>query len=294
MQTLEALKRKIKSAEGLLSVVQTMKALAAVSIHHYERAVEALAEYNRTVEMGLHIVLHAQEDLTILTNHTPGDRVGFVVFGSDQGLCGQLNERIVTHTIDWLNGMHIRRDMRTCMAVGARGAALLREAGQPVDTLLPVPSSVAGITPLVQDLLLHIDAWRTDHGVDRVWLFFNQPAGKAIYRPHTVPLLPLDLSWLQQLQQTRWPSRVLPTFSMDPRALFAALIRQHLFVSLYRACAESLTSEDASRLASMQNAERNITDRLDELNAHYHHQRQNMITAELQDIVAGYEAVMGS
>ena len=80
---------------------------------------------------------------------------------------------------------------------------------------------------------------------------------------------------------------------MDWDALFSALVQQYLFVALYRACAESLASEDASRLAAMQNAERNIKDRLDELHAEYHHQRQNSITAELLDIVAGYEAVMG-
>ena len=57
MLTAEALKRKIQSADDLLSVVKTMKALAAVSIRQYQRAVESLSDYNRTVEMGLQIVL---------------------------------------------------------------------------------------------------------------------------------------------------------------------------------------------------------------------------------------------
>ncbi len=78
---------------------------------------------------------------------------------------------------------------------------------------------------------------------------------------------------------------------MDWEQLFSSLIQQYLFVAIYRASAESLASEDASRLAAMQNAERNIEDRMDELNAEYHHQRQNSITAELLDIVAGFEAV---
>ena len=44
MQTLESLKRTIKSTQDLLSVVKTMKALAAVSIRQYQRAVEALLD----------------------------------------------------------------------------------------------------------------------------------------------------------------------------------------------------------------------------------------------------------
>ncbi|MEZ4657073.1 MAG: F0F1 ATP synthase subunit gamma [Caldilineaceae bacterium] len=142
-------------------------------------------------------------------------------------------------------------------------------------------------------MLLKIDAWRAEKAIDEIWLFYNRPATRAIFQPRMGRLLPLNLAWLQELKQTPWPSRVLPTFTAEPDHLFALLIRQHLFVTLYRAGAESLASEDASRLAAMQNAERNIKERLDELNTQYHHQRQHSITAELLDIVAGYEAVMG-
>ncbi|MGB7443787.1 MAG: hypothetical protein WA919_22210 [Coleofasciculaceae cyanobacterium] len=54
--TTESIKRKINSSQDLQSVVKTMKALAAVSIRQYEKAVESLVDYNRTVEMGLQII----------------------------------------------------------------------------------------------------------------------------------------------------------------------------------------------------------------------------------------------
>jgi len=78
---------------------------------------------------------------------------------------------------------------------------------------------------------------------------------------------------------------------MDWEGLFSRLIRRYLFVSLYQAFAESLASENASRLASMQGAERNIEERLAGLQALFHRQRQMAITEELLDIVAGYEAL---
>jgi F0F1-type ATP synthase gamma subunit len=58
-----------------------------------------------------------------------------------------------------------------------------------------------------------------------------------------------------------------------------------------RASAESLTSENASRLASMQGAERNIEERLEQLTQRYHRGRQMAITEELLDIVTGFEAL---
>ncbi|MEZ4867497.1 MAG: FoF1 ATP synthase subunit gamma [Caldilineaceae bacterium] len=294
MQTVEALKHKIKNAEDLLSVVQTMKALAAVSIRHYEKAVAALADYNLTVELGLHILLRRQKNLAVLTPPAISNCMGAIVFGSDQGLCGQLNERIATYTIDRLNGLHVHRAERIVIAVGGRVAALLEEAGQPVARTLPAPGSVAALTPLVQDLLLQIDGWRRDRATDRIELFYNQALTGVRYQPQRVPLLPLDLPWLQRLQQTRWPARTLPTFTMPAEQLFSRLVRQHLFVTLYRACAEAVATENASRLTAMQNAEKSIKEHLDDLQRRFHQQRQQSITAELLDIVAGYEAIIGA
>lgn len=291
MQTIEGLRRRIKSASDLLSVVKTMKALAAVSIRHYEHAVESLAEYNRTVELGLHIVLTAQNEWKVTERPDLDGTMGAIVFGTDQGLCGQFNERVVGFSVHQMDSMQVHKAERHIVAVGERCALLLNEAKQPVERTFNVPGGIAGVTPLVQDLLLQIELWRVKGEIDQIVLIHNRPVGGSLYNQNLVQLLPLDLNWLRGLEAEPWSSRSLPIFTMDWEQLFSRLIQQYLFVAIYRASAESLASEDASRLAAMQNAERNIKDRMDELYAEYHHQRQNSITAELLDIVAGFEAV---
>jgi F-type H+-transporting ATPase subunit gamma len=69
------------------------------------------------------------------------------------------------------------------------------------------------------------------------------------------------------------------------------LIRDYLFVLLFQACAESLASENASRLASMSRAEKSIDSMLDDLNRKYHRLRQESIDEELFDVIAGFEAL---
>ncbi len=68
-----------------------------------------------------------------------------------------------------------------------------------------------------------------------------------------------------------------------------ALIREYLFISIFRACAESLASENASRLAAMQRAEKNIDDLQEKLGREFNRLRQSAIDEELFDVVAGYE-----
>jgi len=292
MQTLEGLKRKIKSAEDLQSVVRTMKALAAVNIRQYEKAVESLADYNRTVLLGLQVALKNNPRRTVAKPATT-DPLGAVVFGSDQGMCGQLNDQIVSHALRSMDELGVGRDDRTILALGERASARLVDAGQPVEGTSPVPSSLAGITPSVQEVLMEIQEWNAERGIERIVLYYSEFLSGAAYEPRTLRLLPVDREWLENLEKDAWPTHVLPTFTMDWDRLFSALIREYLFVSLYRAFAESLASENASRLASMQGAERNIEERLHQLTAQFHRQRQTTITEELLDIISGFEALRG-
>jgi len=290
VSTTESIKRKVETAQELHSVVKSMKALAAASIKQYEMAVESLSKYNQTIEMGLQVVLGAREAL-IVAEPNKNNRLGAIIFGSDQGMCGQFNEQIASYAIDLLNNLPNQPEARKILAVGTRVIASLEAAGQSVEDHFAMPKSIAGITQVVQELLLHIEVWREEQQIDQVFLFYNEPFSNNSHRPHTLHLLPVDQQWLQNLKQRKWSTHVLPTFTMDWSRLFSSLLQQYFFISLYRAVAESLACENASRLASMQVAQSNIEERLEELTAQFQHQRQSSITEELLDIVAAFEAL---
>jgi len=106
-------------------------------------------------------------------------------------------------------------------------------------------------------------------------------------------LLPLDDAWRRALSALPWPTKYLPEVMGAGTDTLRALIREYLFISLFRACAESLASENASRLAAMQRAEKNIHDQLEELHGEFHRVRQSGIDEELFDVIAGFEALSG-
>ncbi|MCK9376938.1 MAG: F0F1 ATP synthase subunit gamma [Syntrophobacterales bacterium] len=293
METIESLRRKIAVSQDLQEVVKTMKTLAAVSIRQYEKAVVSLRQYSRTVEMGMQIVMRSRREESPQPRTAPSRRLGAIIFGSELGMCGQFNELLVSYTLDRCNELQVAKNDRSIVAVGARAVSRLEETGEQVESYFAVPGSVSGITSRVQELLLKIETWQCPGGIERIMLFHHQPVSGAIYRPKAVPLLPIDMEWLESLGQKPWPSRVLPTFTMARPRLVYTLLGQHLFVSLYRAFAESLASENAARLAAMQAAENNIEERLKELRLRYNQLRQSTITEELLDIVAGFEALTG-
>ncbi|MGA8147465.1 MAG: F0F1 ATP synthase subunit gamma [Gallionellaceae bacterium] len=288
--TLESLRRKIDGATELDAVVRTMKALAASSIVQYERAVHSLDDYYRTVELGLVAWLR----------HTgaaiyPGGgaqlkkgATGAVVFGSDQGLVGQFNEVLADFAVNKLGDMPGNKNI---WAVGERVQGYLADAALPVADNFPVPNSIAAITSLVGRILIEIETQREQGKVAEVYLFHNRPKSGAVYEPVIQRLLPLDDTWERGLAELPWPTENLPEVLGGGEPTLQALIREYLFISLFRACAESLASENASRLAAMQRAEKNIDELLEDLTQTFHRLRQSGIDEELFDVISGFEAL---
>ncbi len=290
MEALEGLKRSIHVTSEMQSLVKTMKVLAGLNIRQYERAAHSVAAYNGTIEMGLQVALHRLPE-PIVAPQASGNKLGIVVFGSDQGLCGKLNDVIVSHALRALRSLERRRQAELIVAVGQRATGQLSASGRAVETTLEVPGSTAGITTTVHELLQRIEQERARRGIEMFVLFYCKLVSGMFYRPSGVRLLPVDAEWIRGLKAKPWHSRVIPGFTLSPERLFSSLIREYLFGTLYGAAAESLASENAARLASMQVAERNIEDRLKALTSEFHQSRQAAVTSELLDIVSASEAL---
>lgn len=290
METLQTLGKRIATTEELRAIVRTMKTLSAVSIHQYERAAGALDEYSRTVELGLRIVLRGGHRPIPETEATEGLTVA-VVFGSDHGLCGRFNREIAEFARQRLQAEGVGAGEIVYLAVGARAFSELEALEVRPTRGFGLPGSVDGLTDTAEDILLEIDRQRTGAKIGRIVLFHNHRLDMVASVPHAVQLLPLAADWLRELAEAPWPSRTIPCFTMNGEALFAGLVRQHLFVELYRAGVDSAASEHAMRLSAMEAAERNIEDKLGEMNADYRRKRQESITEEMLDVIAGFEAL---
>jgi F-type H+-transporting ATPase subunit gamma len=176
-------------------------------------------------------------------------------------------------------------------AIGERVHARLADAGLPMLKVFNVPNSVQAITPLVGEIQIESESHRAKEEYTRVYVFHNRPQSGALYEPVSQRLLPFDTPWQQGLAKVAWPTGNLPEVMGADSITLRALIREYLFISLFRACAESLASENASRLAAMQRADKNIDESLTDLNGTFHRVRQSGIDEELFDVVSGFEAL---
>lgn len=267
-----------------------MKALAASSIAQYERAVESLHEYTRTIELALSVCLRDAGSIERLAARPRGAALrGVVIFGSDQGLVGRFNESLM----EFAAGALIALPGKTThiWVIGERMRELVARSKLPSPITLPVPHSVGAISPLVSQIVIDFAKTGVHGEMGEVYLFNNQPATDTGYGPHLKRLLPIDGLWQSDLAALPWPSKVLPQVLGSTTSALEALIGEHLFILLFQACAQSLASENASRLAAMQRAEDNIAKILEDLSRTFHRIRQQSIDEELFDVVSGYESL---
>lgn len=289
---LRALQRKIKTAHVLQSIIKTIKIMAAINIIIYEKAVKALENYHRSVELGLiALLLEAPYLLEAVGDGKKSSRkrVGVVVFGSDQGMVGSFNDQIADYVLSQLES---QEGEKVVWAIGERVHTRLSTIPS-LATRSPVtlPNAIANISNLISLVLENIYNERNTAGLDEVVVFYNKPRARASFEPFRVPLLPIDKQWLERFAHQKWPVKEVPQVVDGVEVTFHCLVREHLFTSLFKACAESIASENAVRLTAMQIAEKNIQELLEGLQKSYNLERQTTIDEELFDVIAGFEVL---
>lgn len=295
MATLEDLARHIEVAQDLQSVVRTMKTISAVAIRRHELAEQAMARYREAVELGLQVVLRDLDRAgdRAEAGSPAGGRTAVVLVGSEIGLCGAFNDRLVTFALESLAASGIDAGNRLMLTIGARAAASWRAEAEPPAGHEEAPATVEALAHTVGAVLTRLDHWREEKSVERLVLFYHRPGEERGAVPVRARLLPIDPLWLEALHARPWVSRRLPVSIGPPEALLRQLIRQLLFARVFTAVIQSRTAEHAERLAAMQAADRSIADTIDDLHVAHRQKRQNVITAELLDIISGYEAITG-
>lgn len=292
MDTLVNLRRKIESAEETKSVVKAMKAMAASNIGQYETAVSSIGDYYQTVVLGIIAYFRDEKMSSKVPPKKPLQKnekaICAIVFGSDQGLVGRFNDSLSAFVAQSLNAIPGKKEI---WAVGEHVQLLVSDLGFTSTELFLVPNSVDGITSLVGQILVKSQESLEKGRLNEFYIFHNQQQSATTYKPVIQQFLPLEENWGQTLRETHWPTNKPPQIVGGKKLTLSALIREYLFVSLFKVCAESLACENASRLQAMQRAEKNIEELLDNIKRKFHSLRQSSIDEELFDIVSGFEAL---
>lgn len=282
-QTLEQLSRQQATLDSIGGIVRTMKALSAINAVPYEQAAAAITSYQQVVEKGFANFAHASSGL-YRWQEKPQQAL-LIAFGSDHGLCGNYNEVLALEVARYWENTRIPTRL---LCIGSQLADALQDHGIKSQLVLMPPASVEGITRLAGEIVRQIEPVTGAESLTglAIDLAYTERVEQGTRHEKVVPLLPLPKSLLEP--SAAWPGRSLPAFTMDAAPMLAALVRNYVFSRVYRAQAEAMATENAARLALMQQAQQSVDERLFELNQHINSRRQDAITDELMDVIIGH------
>lgn len=302
MQTLEGLKHRIKTTSSLRDIVSSMKTLSAVSVGQYEKSTKALQQYSESIELALQAILK-NKSVPNPPKEKLKQKIIAVVLGSDQGLVGKFNKSIANFAFDFFKSNNLKKEDITLIVGGRSLSSKILSLGWDINTLFTMPSSVKSMITVAKKIVLKFyEVSVEQHHGDKefsfnnhnlkVYIFYNGKDEHSVLKQNVVQLLPIDVEFLKKIQERPWPTKNLPMYSAGSRrSLFSYFIRQLLFVDVYKAVSQSLAAEHFTRMVSMQNAEKNIDEHLENMNLEYQQRRQTEITNELLDVVIGAEVL---
>ena len=288
METLDDLKKTLQTSESIKQVVSTMKSLSSANIKKYEKTVKILYAYRSNIELGLQAIMLYNDNINIsdleYLKNSSEDKNLAIVFGSNQGLCGRFNDKIVNFVMEDLkNNLQTR-----IITVGERLDMLMSNKKVDIIKSISLPSSIENISNTIYEILQIIDEEIISNRSNKVFLYYTTNDETANGTLTKDRLIPIDKKLLQKVKNKVWITNNIPYWQIDTKTLISDLLKQYIFLSLNSVLINSITSEQKNRLITLQSAEKNINELVKNKRLEYNQKRQTIITSELLDVITGY------
>lgn len=296
MDSLNSIKKEIKSTNDLLQNVSTMKILAAANIKKYEKIVFNLQKYQSNVNLGLQAILKQHPNIlnyikyteNFYKNENLGESI-LVVIGSNQGLCGRFNDRIVDYFIE-----NIKNENDKCIiTIGDRINMLVEAKKLLINHHLSIPNSTKQINELVYKIFEVIENKLLQNNLKKVLIFYTnyECNNKSSLNLIRKKVLPLETKYFEKLMDKQWLTNKIPYWRIETKKIAADFVQQYIFASISMSITSSMAAEQFSRLTTLQRSEENIKNKIDELTKQYNQTRQTLITSDILDSISSLKVV---
>ena len=295
MASLKEVKTRINSVKSTRKITSAMKMVASAKLHKAQGAIENMLPYERKLNKILTNFLSA--DLPVESPYIKArevKRVAIVAFSSNTSLCGAFNANVIKMLLQTVGEFRtLGQDNILIFPVGKKVDEAVKRLGfQPQET-----------SPTLSDKPSYQEASELAHRlmemyvsgeIDRVELIYHHFKSMGVQILLRETYLPIDLTRVvdeeeKQKEEEVQGGDIANDYIIEPSAeeLIANLIPTVLSQKLFTAAVDSNASEHAARTLAMQVATDNANELIQDLTKQYNKSRQQAITNELLDIIAG-------
>lgn len=290
MASLREIKDRISSVRSTLKITSAMKLVASSKLRKAQKEIESIRPYEKALDSILADVAGASTLSCKLESRNPDAPVAVVAVASNNSLCGGFNVNIIKQALETLGGI----GSVELFCIGRKMSEALKKAGyKPVfesSELIGSPRFDKS-----EKLAKRLISAFMNGEYSKVLLVYNSFVSASSQKPVVEQYLPFSISAEKPVAEEDdeiWDAdadrrRHKFLFEPSPDEIAEGLIPQLLDLKFHAALLDSSAAEQAARTIAMQTATDNAEHLLADLTLEYNKGRQQKITAEILDLVAG-------
>lgn len=290
MATLRELKGRIGSVRSSEKITGAMKMISSAKMHKAEQTLKRLLPFRGQIQTVMGNLLSADAEFSSpLIESREVKRIGIVVFGSDDGLCGAYNINIFKGLLQTLHCYREKYGAGIDFVIYTIGVKMHKAVSKIADAHIKVvrPEGVDSKSQAdsVRDFTFAMQKRFLDGDIDRLDILYMSYKSVSRQVLHSEQVLPV-------VQETLTDNAVEVQcrpyiFEPDPNTIFNSVLPLFVLAVMQETFTENQASEQAARVMAMQSANDNAKKLLDQLQLEYNKLRQQAITSELLDILGG-------
>ena len=290
MATLRELKGRIGSVASSEKITGAMKMISSAKMHKAEMSLRRLLPYRRQIETIIGNLLTADAEFSSPLIETRNvSKVGIVVFGSDDGLCGAYNVNIFKLLLNEIESYRQRYGSGVNISIFPVGGKIAKAVSKLSDPHISmclvdgVDSKTTGDG--VKDFVESLQQMFLDGELDKIDVLYMSFKSVSRQRPSCEQIIPVVAETFSAngVKESCRPY----LFEPDANSIFQTVLPMFLMSVMQDVFTENRASEQAARVMAMQSANDNTKKLLEQLQLEYNKLRQQSITTELLDILGG-------
>jgi F-type H+-transporting ATPase subunit gamma len=287
MPGLKEIKRRITSVKSTKQITKAMKMVAAAKFRKAQQRIVELRPYAQKMYAVLNSLAKTVDTGHPLLEARTVNKVELLVFSADRGLCGGFNTNIMKAAVKMTRELQAEGKEVAVSSVGKKATDLFRRRKAPLRMSWVGLSGKVGYNS-AQTIAKDIMDRYLEGAMDEVIMIYTEFRSAGVQKVTELQLLPLV-----SFDREGSDEELTDVFTFEPseEAVFEQLLPKNIEVQIFRALLDSAASEEAARMAAMENATKSADDMIKRLTLQYNKARQASITTELMDIVGGVEAL---
>jgi len=287
------LRRRINSVKATKKITRAMELIAASRVVRAQQRANAARPYARQITKVIEDLAAsgASVDHPLLREADQVRKIAYVVLTSDRGLAGAYNSSVIRATERELQANQLAGVDYELITVGRKAAAYFRFRNYRLAATYegisdkPTYENAREVAEFITDLF-------EGGGVDKVILAYTEFISIASQKVTVRTFLPLVPE--ETIAEAGSAAAVAAyEFEPSPEAVLAALLPRYVEARLFAALLDAAASEHANRQRAMKSATDNAEDMIVRLGRQLNRARQDAITTEIMEIVAGAEGLKG-